>query len=119
MQGQTLVANIVRGSDAAIRGQAELGGSRYGDGRTGAFLTGNVSRARGSSQTDLALRAHRTIDDEKGRGPRLRTNPDGSVRERATYDEEDGFVGAAASLSHQQDAFGGKIQSNPVVEKPR
>ena len=88
IQGQVLVANVIRGSGAAIRGQAEVSGSRYGDGRTGASLAGNLSLARGSAQTDVAMRAYRTIDDEKGRGPRVRTNADGSLRERATYDEE-------------------------------
>jgi outer membrane receptor protein involved in Fe transport len=119
MQGQAMLANVIRKSGSALRGQAEASFARYGDGRTTPALRANVSRSRGESQSDAALYLYRSVDDEKGRGPRIRTNPDGSLRERAVYDEHDGFTGGEVSIGHEQPLFGGRAQLNASFSRAR
>lgn len=110
MQGQSVVANIVRRAGAAMRGQVEGTLARYGDGRFAPSLRADISRQGAGSLSEASLYLYRTIDDEKGRGPRTRTNADGSIRERALYDERDGFRGAQATLSHERGFAGGRLQ---------
>lgn len=119
MQGQSVVANIVRRSGAAMRGQVEGTLARYGDGRLAPSLRADISRQGAASLSEASLYLYRTIDDEKGRGPRTRTNADGSIRERALYDERDGFRGAQATLSHEQGFAGGRLQLSASVSRER
>jgi outer membrane receptor protein involved in Fe transport len=119
MQGQALLANVVRRAEAAVRGQAEASFGRYGDGRTAPSIRANLSRRRGDTQSEAALYLYQSIDDEKGRGPRIRTNADGTLRERALYDEHDGFVGGELSAGHAQSLAGGRIQATALLKRVR
>jgi hypothetical protein len=119
MQGEPVLANVVRRSEAAVRGQTEASLAHYGDGRAAASLRADLSRTRGEAKSEASLYLYQSIDDEKGRGPRIRTNRDGSLRERAIYDEHDGFRGGEASASHEQPLFGGRIQFNGSLKRER
>ncbi|RYY35286.1 MAG: hypothetical protein EOP59_15590, partial [Sphingomonadales bacterium] len=119
MQGAALLANVVRRGEAAVRGQAEASLGYYGDGRTAPAIRANISRRRGDSQSEASLYLYRSIDDEKGRGPRMRINADGSLRERARYDEKDGFRGAELSAGHEQSLAGGRLQLTASLKRAR
>ena len=119
MQGQPVLANIVRTTGAALRGQAELSLARYGDGRTAPSLRASLSRDRGAARDEAAISLYRSVDDEKGKGPRVRTNADGTLRERAIYDERDGFRGGTASFSHEQPLWRGRLQLNASARRER
>jgi outer membrane receptor protein involved in Fe transport len=119
MQGYSVLANVVRRSEAAVRGQAEAAFARYGDGRTAPSLRANISRRSGDRVSEASLYLFQSIDDEKGRGPRIRTNADGSIRERAIYDEHDGFHGVQATLGHERGFAGGRLQLSASLSRQR
>lgn len=119
MQGAALLANVVRKQETAVRGQAEASFGVYGDGRTAPAIRASASRRRGDSQSEAAFTLYRSIDDEKGRGPRVRTNADGSLRERAIYDERDGFRGGEISAGHEQMLAGGRLQLTGSLKRAR
>ena len=119
MQGAALLANVVRRRETAIRGQAEMSLGRYGDGRTAPAIRANVSRRSGDTQSEASFYLYRNIDDEKGRGPRIRTNADGTLRERALYDEHDGFRGGELSAGHEQALAGGRLQLAASLKRAR
>jgi len=119
MRGQPVLANVVLRQEAAIRGQIETAFGGYGDGRVTPSLRADISRRRGTTLTEASAYLYQAIDDEKGFGPRLRTNPDGSLRERARYDEQDTLRGAQFSLGHQQVVAGGRLQLNGSLNRLR
>lgn len=110
MQGQPVLANVIRRAEAAVRGQAEVSMGQYGDGRVVPIGRANISRKSGSTLTEASIDAARTIDDEKGRGPRTRRNADGSLREALVYDERDRVDSGGFNLNHERDLFGGRLR---------
>lgn len=110
MQGQPVVANVVRRRGVAVRGQVEGTIARYGDARLAPAMRADLSHEGADSLSEASLHLYREIDDEKGRGPRIRTNGDGSMRERAIYDERDGLWGVQATISHERGTAGGRLQ---------
>lgn len=119
MQGQPVVANVVRRLEAAVRGQLEDSAGRYGDGRPTFGTRLDLSHKRGPLLTEGSLALARTVDDEKGRGPRTRVNPDNSLREALRYDEHDGFRTGSASLAHERPLLGGKLRANLSLKRER
>lgn len=119
MQGQPILANVVRRKETAVRGQSELTLGRYGDGRVAPAARIDLSRRSNATLTEGSLNLYQTIDDEKGRGPRIRINPDGSVRERASYNERDKFRGLQASLGREQPLAGGQLRINASLKRER
>ena len=102
-----------------MRGQLEASIGRYGDGRTTPAMRLDLSRRSGAVLTEGSLVLERTVDDEKGRGPRTRINPNGTLREALTYDEHDGFRNGSASLGHERPLLGGKLRANLAVKRER
>lgn len=119
MQGQPVLANVVRRREAALRGQAELTFGRYGDGRLAPAVRLDLSRRGGATLSEGSLYLYQTIDDEKGAGPRIRVNANGTLRERARYDERDGIRGFQASLGREQPLFGGQLRLNASFKRAR
>lgn len=119
MQGQPVLVNVVRRKESAVRGQAELTFGRYGDGRLAPAARIDLSRRAGATLTEGSLYLYQTIDDEKGRGPRIRINADGSLRERARYDERDRFRGFQSSLGREQPLGGGQLRINASFKRER
>ncbi len=119
VQGQPVLANIVRRNDVAVRGQIEGNFARYGDGRLAPSLRVDLSRRGVNTLTEGSLSFYQTIDDEKGRGPRIRLNANGSLRESARYDERDKVRGAQFSLGREQPLAGGQIRLNGSFKRER
>jgi TonB dependent receptor/TonB-dependent Receptor Plug Domain len=119
MQGAPLVANVIRKREAAVRGQIEGSFARYGDARIAPSFRANVSRRRGDTQSEASIYLYQSIDDEKGRGPRIRINANGTLRETAIYDEHDGFRGGELSFGHEQVLAGGRLQLNASFKRAR
>ena len=112
LQGQPVVANIVRRREAAVRGQIEGSLGRYGDARIVPALRADLSRRDNGTLTEGSARLYASVDNSKGYGPRIRTNADGSPRETTYYNEHDGFRGGEASLTHERDVGGGRLRLN-------
>lgn len=119
MQGQSVLANVVRRKETAIRGQGELTFGRYGDGRLAPAARIDLSRRGDKTLTEASLYLYQTIDDEKGPGPRVRLNANGSLRERAWYDERDKIRGFQASLGREQPLAGGQLRINASFKRVR
>jgi hypothetical protein len=119
MQGQPVVANVIRRTEAALRGQLEASAGRYGDGRTTPAMRLDLSRRAGAVLTEGSLALARTVDDEKGRGPRNRVNPNGSLRQALIYDEHDGFRTGNFSVAHERPFAGGKLRANLALKRER
>jgi len=119
MQGQPVLANIVRRQEAAITGQSELALGRYGDGRLAPSLRIDLARRGQRATTEGSLHLYQTIDDQKGRGPRIRTGPAGALVEDARYDEHDKIRGGVLSLGRDQPLFGGQLRLNASLKRER
>jgi len=119
MQGAPVLANVVRRPEAAITGQSELALGRYGDGRLAPAGRIDLARRGQRTTTEISLSLYQTIDDEKGRGPRIRTGPAGAPIEDARYDEHDKVRGGALSLGRDQPLFGGQLRLNASLKRAR
>lgn len=119
MQGQPVIANVIRKKDAATRGQVEVGAGRYGDGRTTPAMRLDLSRRSGAVLTEGSFALARTVKDDKGHGPRTRVNPNGSLREALLYDEHAGARSGNFSLGHERPFAGGTLRANLALKRER
>ena len=110
MQGRTLIANVVRMRETTTRGRLEAANAFHPDGVIAPRLTGELSRRRGDRLLDLSASIGRTVDDEKGQGPRVRTRPDGSLERDALYREDKGARVAEAAAGYERQALDGKLR---------
>lgn len=116
LQGRTLIANVVRVRETTTRGRLEAAGAIHRDGVTAPRLAGELSRRRGDRLLDLSASIGRTVDDEKGQGPRIRTHPDGTLERDALYREDKGARVAEAAAGHERQALGGKLRLDATVK---
>lgn len=109
LQGRALVANVVRARETTTRGRLEAS-SAFHDGVAAPKLAGELTRRRGDRLWEVSASAGRTVDDEKGQGPRIWTRPDGSMQRDALYREDKGARLAEAAAGHERQALGGKLR---------
>ncbi|EJL33302.1 outer membrane receptor protein [Caulobacter sp. AP07] len=109
MQGRGLIANVVRARETTTRGRLETS-SAFHPGAVAPKLAGELSRRRGDRLLEASASAERTVDDEKGQGPRIWTRPDGSVQRDAVYREDKGARLAQAAVGHERPVLGGKLR---------
>lgn len=112
MSGRAVVANVVRKREIALRGEIEAGSGFYSGGRTTPSLRVQGQRRDGDTLTEVSVFLYRTIDDEKGSGPRNRYTLDDTLLREATYDENNRETGGEANLSHERALAGGKLHAN-------
>ncbi len=106
MQGRTLIANVVRRcARTTTRGRLEAS-SAFHERVVAPRLAGELTRRRGDRLLELSASAGRTVDDEKGEGPRLWTGPDGSLQRDASYREDKGARTAEAAAGHEREPAG-------------
>lgn len=120
MQGRTLIANVVRVRETTTRGRLEAS-SAFHERVAAPRLAGELTRRRGDRLLELSASAGRTVDDEKGEGPRLWTGPDGSLQRDASYREDKGARTAEAAVGHERALLGGKLRLDATArdEKTR
>lgn len=121
MQGRTLVANVVRRTEAAVRGRADAGLRAFPGDRLAPRIALEGSGRRNGRLLEASLSAERRIDDEKGAGPRDRVDPDGRPLRAARYRENQWTDQAEASLGLEGELAGGKLRldASARVERTR
>jgi len=118
MQGRTLIANVVRVRETTTRGRLEAANAFHPE-VTAPRLTGELSRRRGDRLLDLSASIGRTVDDEKGQGPRVRTRPDGGLERDALYREDKGARVAEAAAGYARPALGGKLRLDAALKREK
>jgi hypothetical protein len=118
MQGRSLVANVVRVRETTTRGRMEASAAWH-DSALVPRLAGELSRRSGDRLLELSASAGRTIDDEKGEGPRLWTRPDGTPQRDALYREDKGARVVEAAAGHERALLGGKLRLDATAKDPR
>lgn len=88
MQGQSVLANVVRKDGGGFRGVLAVSGTQVYDGRTGAALRTEGSGKIGQTGWELGFVGGRGFDDGAGDGPRVRLDPNGTVLIRSEVDSE-------------------------------
>jgi outer membrane receptor protein involved in Fe transport len=70
---------------------------------------------------ELSALIGRTVDDEKGEGPRLWTRPDGALQREAFYREDKGARAAEATIGYERQVLNGKLRldANLKTKKTR
>ena len=109
MQGQTLLANVVRVKKAQASGQAEVSTFAYRDGRIAPAVSVQQSLRQGDRLIEGSARLYRGIDDDKGAGPRRRFAEDGSLLREIHFREEAGSTGVSLKGAYEQRLLGGKL----------
>lgn len=116
MQGRGLIANVVRVRETTTRGRLEASNAHHPDGVTAPRLAGELSRRRGDRLLELSASTGRTVDDEKGEGPRLWTRPDGTVQRDALYREDKGARVIEAAAGYERGVLGGKLRLDATAK---
>ncbi|NEX92778.1 TonB-dependent receptor [Caulobacter sp. 17J65-9] len=116
MQGQTVLANVIRKKGAGARGLIALGTQYYPDGRVTPALRLEGSRTWDGKRLEGSLLAYTNVDDDAGEGPRVRYGPGGAEIERAWRDETAGADGARLKGGFQTPLAGGKLSANATLE---
>jgi hypothetical protein len=116
MQGKSLIANVVRAGEAVTRGRLEGSDAFHRDGVTAPRVAGELSRRSGDRLLELSASIGRTVDDEKGEGPRRRVLPDGALQRDAVYREDKGARVAQAAAGYARAALGGNLRLDATLK---
>jgi len=90
MQGQTVLANVVRRREAQTRGSIEGESGFYERGFHAPRLAGEFSRRSARDLLEFSAAAYEVVDDEHGIGTRPRASPDGTVLKESQYIQDEG-----------------------------
>jgi len=90
MQGQTVLANVVRRREAQTRGSVEAESGFYQRGFHAPRLAGEFSRRSERDLLEFSAAAYEVVDDEHGIGTRPRVAPDGTVLTESQYVQDEG-----------------------------
>ena len=90
MQGETVLANVVRRRQARSRGSVEAESGFYERGFRAPRLAGEVSRRSARGLVELSAAAYEVVDDEHGIGTRPRVSPDGTTLKQSQYTHDEG-----------------------------
>lgn len=119
MQGQVVLANVVRVNDSQTRASVELGSARYQRGFSAPRLAGELSRQSGDNLLELSGAVYRTVDDEHGKGERPRVSPDGTVIRDGSYAQDEGAQIAELATSYQHDLEAGKFSVHAMLKREK
>ncbi|MGH8178349.1 MAG: hypothetical protein ACREV5_18990, partial [Steroidobacter sp.] len=112
MQGQTVLANVIRIRRVEMRGSAELGSSFYERGFSAPRIAGEFSRRSGEQLFEVSAARYRVVDDEHGAGRRPRVSSDGAVIRDADYVQDEGERVAELAAGYEQKVALGKLRVN-------
>lgn len=113
MQGQTVIANVVRKGAGGVTGVVAAAVNVFSDGRTTPTvrLEGAKRWANGRS-IEASTVIGGFVDDGSGYGPRTRRDADGNITQRAHVDGPAGGGQAVFTAGYATPAFGGKFKVN-------
>ena len=110
MQGQTVLANIVRRQEAQTRGALEASSAFYERGFDAPRISGEMSRRTLRTGVELSAAAYRTVDDEHGFGSRRRVAADGTMLRDALYAQDEGERVREAAGAYERALAGGQLR---------
>lgn len=110
MQGQTVLANIVRRHETQTRGALEASSAFYERGFDAPRFAGEMSRRSQRSLVELSAAAYRTVDDEHGFGSRRRVAADGSMLRDSIYTQDEGERIREAAAAYRREVASGRLR---------
>jgi outer membrane receptor protein involved in Fe transport len=116
MQGQTILANVVRRRESQTRGAIEAGSAFYERGFHAPRLAGELSSRAGSHLIELSAAAYQTVDDEHGSGKRPRVAADGALLRDSIYAQDEGERVREAAAAYERAALGGQLRLNASLQ---
>jgi hypothetical protein len=117
MQGRSLVANVVRTSEAVTRGRVEAGSAFYDNGRTTPRVAAEMDRQWGDRRLELSGAVYRTLDGAHGWGARDFIAPDLSAIRLTRLKQPEGSRFAEAAGAYQQGLAGGQLRLNGSAKR--
>jgi len=116
MQGQTILANVVRRRESQLRGTIEAGSNFYERGLHAPRLAGELSSRSGQRLIELSAAAYETVDDEHGFGQRPRFTADGTLLRDSIYTQDEGERVREAAAAYEHGALGGQLRLNASLQ---
>ena len=110
MQGQMVLANVVRRLEAQTRATIEAGSAFYERGLHAPRLAAEMSRRGDRDLIELSAAAFETVDDEHGFGKRPRVAADGSVLRDSIYAQVEGEKVREAAAAYERATMGGQLR---------
>ena len=112
MQGQTVLANVVRERELQRRASIEAGSTQYERNFAAQRIAGEISQRTDRHAIELSAAAYETVDDEHGRGKRPRVAADGTVLRDGAYTQDEGDRVREGAAAYESDVLGGQLRLN-------
>lgn len=119
MQGQALLANVVRLRAPRTRGAAELGTAFYERDLSAPRIAAEFSRSSGESLLELSAARYRSIDDEHGIGSRPRIDTEGRVIRDTDYTQDEGERVTELAGGYERRFGSGKLRMSASLRRER
>jgi hypothetical protein len=119
MQGQTVLANIVRKQEVQTRGAFEMGSAVYERDRHAPRVAAEASRRTERSLVEISAAAYETVDDEHGAGSRRRVAADGTTLRDAIWTQDEGERVREAAAAYEHDLAGGRLRLNGSLQREK
>ena len=118
MQGQTVLANIVRVREVQTRGSAEMGSIFYERGFTAPRVAGEVTRQSDDALLEVSGAGYRFVDAEFGAGMRSYRSPDGAIS-NSNYVQDEAMKVLEFAAGYERALAGGKMRLNGSLTQER
>jgi hypothetical protein len=115
MQGQPVVANIVRKRAAQVQRTLEVNTYVYPDGYLGPLIKGQFSRSEGDERLEASFSATSDRTDGTGDGYRRRYSPSGTLIQDADLELYDLFRNLNGTAAMQRPFAGGRLRVNGLL----
>lgn len=112
MQGKTVIANVVRKSEASFRGLFAVANNHLWDGRNMHGMRVELSGGDGTRTWEALARYGYGNDDGGQFGPRVRFTPDGTITRQGRHQSESDGLQQIISGAYSQPLLGGRISVN-------
>jgi outer membrane receptor protein involved in Fe transport len=119
MQGQAMLANVVRRREAQTRGTLEAGSAFYERGLHAPRVAAEISRRSASDLIELSAAAYETVDDEHGFGKRPRVADDGSLLRDSIYAQDEGERVREAAAAYERGMLGGRLRLSASLQNEK
>jgi outer membrane receptor protein involved in Fe transport len=116
MQGQMVLANVVRRREAQTRGTLEAGSAFYERGLHAPRVAAELSRRGARDLIELSAAFYETVDDEHGFGKRPRVAADGSLLKDSIYAQDEGERVREAAGAYERAVGGGQLRVSASLQ---
>lgn len=120
MQGQPVVANIIRRQGGALEAAISAGAERHEDGRWALDTSLELSRSlSGDRRFEASGEVYSYVDDDAGDGIRERRDGSGTIVRASRADQAGGGEGAQLTAGWLQPLAGGTLSANGLISAER